>query len=227
MAQGERVVGLDGCKDRWLAVVLVDGLFHTAGVYESIAAALAAEPKASVVGIDVPIGLGNEAGRRADEEARRFVGGRASSVFSTFPRAVYEKPSHAEAAELARRLSGKAISQQSYALRAKIREAAAAAAKDRRLVEVHPEVSFRALAGVCLEHSKRTWNGAMERRRLLETHGIVLPSGIPGDAGDAPVDDVLDAAVVAWTARRVHEGTAKALPSGMAARRGQTGVIWY
>jgi predicted RNase H-like nuclease len=226
MAKRDRAMGLDGYKGWWLAVTLVRGRFHAAEVYDTITEALAADPEAAVVGVDVPIGFGDGQGRKADEEAKEFVGARANSVFPTFPEAVYETPSHFEAAELARRLSGKAISQQSYALRAKIREAASAAAVDSRLVEVHPEVSFRELAGACLGFSKRSWNGAMERRRLLEEAGIVLPHVLPGDAGRASVDDVLDAAVVAWTARRVAEGKAKVLPAHAPPRRGQTGLIW-
>lgn len=225
--KSDRVMGLDGYKDKWLAVTLVEGRFHTAAVYRSIAAALSARPEAAVVGIDVPIGFEDRCGRRADEEARAFVGTLASSVFPTFPEAVYETPSHAQAARIARELTGKAISQQSYALRAKIREAAAAASADARLVEVHPEVSFRALAGACLAFSKRSWNGVMARSRLLEGAGIVLPPFLADEAGKAPLDDILDAAVVAWTARRVVHGTAKVLPADAAARRGQVGLIWY
>lgn len=66
-----------------------DGLFHAAVVYESIAAALTAGPKASVVGIDVPIRFGSGRGRPADEGARSLVGGRANSVFPTCPEAIY------------------------------------------------------------------------------------------------------------------------------------------
>jgi predicted RNase H-like nuclease len=227
MAMRDRVMGLDGCRERWLGVTLVEGRFHAAALFESIADALAADPEASVVGVDVPIGWGDEHGRPADQEAKVFLGPRASSVFPTFPQAVYAARDHTEAARRARRLTGKAISQQSYALRAKIQEAAKAAAADSRLVEVHPEVSFRALLGAPLEFSKKTWNGVMERRHLLEKAGIVVPRRLPADVGTAPPDDVVDAAVVAWTARRVASGAAKVLPASAPPRRGQVSVIWY
>jgi predicted RNase H-like nuclease len=145
----------------------------------------------------------------------------------TLPEAVYTAASHGEAVNLARRLTGKGISRQSYALGPKIREAAAATTADSRLVEVHPEVSFAALAGAPLKWSKKTWNGVMERRRRLVGAGIVIPDALAAYAGSAPPDDVLDAAAAAWTARRVAQGTAKVLPAGAPVTRGQVGVIRY
>jgi predicted RNase H-like nuclease len=41
---------------------------------------------------------------------------------------------------------------------------------------------------------------------------VVLGDAL-GPADRVPVDDVLDAAVAAWTARRVALGTARSLPS--------------
>jgi predicted RNase H-like nuclease len=224
----DRVVGLDGFKKRWLGITLVNGRFHSGKVFDTVLDALADEPESSVVAIDIPIGLGAGNGRPADHEAKCFIGSRSSSVFFTLPEAVYAAATHAEAAELARQLTGKGISQQSYALRAKIQEATVAAASDTRLIEVHPEASFRALAGTSLTSPKKTWNGVMERRRLLATAGIVVAEPLPGDAGKAPADDVLDAAVAAWTARRVAQGIAGVLPADADRTRDRpTGVIWY
>jgi len=59
---------------------------------------------------------------------------------------------------------------------------------------------------------KKSWSGAEARRTLLHEAGLPL-TGPLGEAGTAAVDDVLDAAIAAWTARRVHDGTAKSLPS--------------
>jgi hypothetical protein len=72
---------------------------------------------------------------------------------------------------------------------------------------VHPEVSFAILAGRPLPESKRTWAGAIRRRRLLTEAGIVLDDDL-GPAGTAAaVDDFLDDAA-AWTARRVARNEA-------------------
>ena len=70
---------------------------------------------------------------------------------------------------------GKGISRQAYALRSKILEVEPHWLADERIIECHPEVSFRAMAEEPLGWSKKTWNGQMLRRRLLAEQGIVLP----------------------------------------------------
>ncbi|NDL56634.1 DUF429 domain-containing protein [Phytoactinopolyspora sp. XMNu-373] len=51
------------------------------------------------------------------------------------------------------------------------------------MIEVHPELCFATLAGHPLTHPKRSWAGAEERRRLLVSAGIHVPTDI-GVAGD-------------------------------------------
>jgi predicted RNase H-like nuclease len=84
---------------------------------------------------------------------------------------------------------------------------------DERIHEVHPELSFRTLAGgEPLPYAKKTWRGQNLRRALLaEAGGIVLPDAL-GEADRVPVDDVLDAAVAAWSAHRIARGTAGRVP---------------
>jgi predicted RNase H-like nuclease len=77
--------------------------------------------------------------------------------------------------------------------------------------EVHPEVSFAVLAGRPLAFAKRTWNGHRERLRLLGRAGIKIPERL--DAGLVPADDVLDAAVAAWTATRIARGEQVTFPA--------------
>jgi hypothetical protein len=68
----------------------------------------------------------------------------------------------------------------------------------------------------------------MERRRLLHGAGIDLPDRLAEDAGTAPPDDLLDAAVAAWTACRKARGAARVLPGNADLANGRvTGVIWY
>lgn len=93
------------------------------------------------------------------------------------------------------------------------------------MVEVHPEVSFAALAGRPLGHSKRSWNGQMERRRLLASAGIQLPDELT--AGQATADDVLDAAIAAWSAARKERGAAATLPDDPPVQDGRPVAIWY
>lgn len=76
--------------------------------------------------------------------------------------------------------------------------------------EVHPEVSFTLLAGGHLP-PKNSWNGATRRRQMLHDAGIVLPDDLQV-AGRAKVDDVLDAAAVAWSCRRLLYGDGRSWP---------------
>ncbi len=80
------------------------------------------------------------------------------------------------------------------------------------MVEAHPELSFRQMAGAPLTDSKKTWAGMSRRRELLAEQGIDLPADL-GEAGrQVAVDDILDAAAVAWTAARVAAGAAIPVP---------------
>ena len=172
----------------------------------------------------MPIGLPEAGERAADAEARAFVGARRSSVFMTPPAAVLAAETYAEANVLAAQRSEKGISQQAWGLRENIGRVAAVAETDPRLIEVHPEVSFAALAGGHMRAAKTTWNGQMDRRAALARAGIVLPDDL-GEAGVVPVADVLDAAAVAWSARRFAAGEARSFPA--AASPGDRQVIWY
>lgn len=137
-----------------------------------------------------------------------------------------EAASYQDALRVARNLGAAGISKQSFGLAPKILEVDEIVRVDDRVVEVHPEVSFRGMAGQPLKHSKKSWNGASQRRLLLAQHDIVLPDRL-GGAGVAPVDDVLDAAAAAWTADRISRGKAASLPSPPEPLDGRPTAIWY
>jgi predicted RNase H-like nuclease len=210
-----KVVGLDACRGRWLAVVLEDGTFVD-GRIGSAAALVAVWPDTVAIGVDIPIGLPDAPLREADRAARGFVGERRSSVFATFPQSVLETQTYDEAKALCVSRGWPKPSIQSYGMRHRILEIAALAEADERVIEVHPEVSFRELAGRELP-PKRSAPGAAERRMALAEAGIRLPEL------SYPEDDVLDAAVVAWTATRYARGKALPLPEG---NRSRIGPIW-
>jgi predicted RNase H-like nuclease len=163
-----------------------------------------------VTGIDMPLGLLAAGWRTADLLARRALGRRGSCVFAIPPRPVWEQPTHANANQSCRELTGRGMSIQAWGLRGKLLEAdefrRAAAAPP--LYEVHPELSFAALAGGApVADSKHTPSGRAIRRALLARAGIALPPRVPG----AAEDDLLDAAAVAWSAGRVAAGAAVTL----------------
>jgi predicted RNase H-like nuclease len=163
--------------------------------------------------IDMPIGLPDAGSRRADKLARAAVGPRRSSVFLTPVRAALESADHPTATAVNQKVTGAGVSAQAFALRRKLLEVDAWVRHARiKVVEVHPEVSFAALAGRPLPESKRTWTGVIGRRRLLADAGIVLEDDLGPAGSAAAVDDVLDAAIAAWTARRVARNEAQPLP---------------
>lgn len=212
------VAGVDACRGGWIAVVLEAGRFTDSISTPTFARLLDSVADARVVGVDIPIGLPNEGVRAADFAARAFVGPRRSSVFPTPPRAALLAASYAEARGVLPSLSA-----QSFALGKKILEVEACV--EERVIEVHPEVSFAALAGQPLRHSKRSWNGQMQRRRLLASAGIELPDELT--AGQAAADDVLDAAIAAWSAARRERGQAATLPADPPVQDGRPIAIWY
>jgi predicted RNase H-like nuclease len=212
----DRVLGVDACKAGWVGVVLQSGE-ALACFARSVAELLSlAEDggEVAVVAIDIPIGLADSGRRRADIEARRAAGVRRSSVFITPVRAAPQAADYATAAGINRQLTGDGISIQAFSRKAKIFEVEAWVRRtDRRVVEVHPEVSFARMGHEPLSDSKVTWAGAERRRLLLAKAGIKL-TGDLGEAGRvARVDDVLDAAAAAWSARRVVNGDAISLPN--------------
>jgi predicted RNase H-like nuclease/predicted enzyme related to lactoylglutathione lyase len=211
-----RVAGVDLARGAWAVVVLEGGRVVDAFRCESFAEALLVD--AQVVAVDIPIGIPKSAPRPADAAARKFVGPRAASVFTTPVRSVLEAPTYAAASEMAMQLTGKAISRQTYALRDRILEVDEYARSDERVIEVHPEVSFSELARRPLQ-SKHTTGGLAERRALLEEAGIAVPPTAPRIAEP----DLLDATVAAWTARRYARGEALPLPDG---HRERIGAIW-
>ena len=158
-----------------------------------------------VVGIDMPLGLLADGWRDADALARRALGRRGVTVFAIPPRPVWQQPTYADANRPCRELTGKGLSAQTWGLRGKLLEADAyRRTSPARLYEVHPELAFAALAGAPLQDSKHTTAGLARRRELLHRAGLALPPRVIG----APENDLLDAAAVAWSARRIASGHA-------------------
>jgi len=213
------VVGVDGCVGGWLAMAWDPErqTLHSA-IHRDLADVLAAYPEAAAIGIDIPIGLSETGTRQCDVDARKLLGHpRASSVFPAPVPAVLDAPTYTEASEWSRAVIGKGVSQQAFAIYAKIAEAnrLVTPAMQDRVFELHPEVSFCALAGHPMWAPKRSQAGYAERRALLEAAlGVTLWERRAAFAVARPAmpDDVLDATVAAWTAGRVARGEAERLP---------------
>jgi len=164
---------------------------------------------AVAIALDVPIGLPDDGVRACDVAARRSLarGGGASSVFAAPTRRVLSATGYAQARALQPSLSA-----QSFALVPRIREVDDALrrrgpAVHDRVVECHPEVVFRRLAGFPVIR-KKSAAGALQRIGVLTDALGSLPR--VGPVG-AAIDDALDALACAWTARRWARGEADVL----------------
>jgi predicted RNase H-like nuclease len=209
----EEVMGVDACPTGWAGVVLHGGRYHGAYAARDLGGLLDRAPGAAIVGIDIPLGLPAARWRQADLLAATRLGAHRSRVFPVPPRPVWEEEDYLAANHRCRLLTGSGLSRQTWGLVKKLREANQHRdAGDDRLYEVHPEVSFAAMAGgPPVAWRKKSWNGQSARRRLLRSQGIALPDTLD-DAGGVPPDDLLDAAAAAWTAHRIAQQAAEALP---------------
>ena len=208
------MTGVDACPGGWVAVTLRPSPTgnRTAELMVSVAVAATLDglSLAGVVGIDMPLGLVADGWRVADALARRALGRRGVTVFAIPPRPVWQQSTYAEANRACRELTGKGLSAQTWGLRRKLLEADAYRRQSAaRLYEVHPELAFAAMAGAPVAASKHTEAGLVIRRELLAQSGIALPPKVAG----APENDLLDAAAVAWSARRIATRQASTLTS--------------
>ena len=210
---GMAAVGVDACNKGWIAVALRPGRRVEAHFLPHIASLNTAIPDARAVAIDIPIGLPESNRRAADVAARALLRDRRNSVFFTPVRASLEAATHAEATAISQRLTASGISQQSYALRAKIFEVEQwLPAAPCGVWEVHPEVCFALLLGRPARGSKKTWAGMVERWEAITSSGIQLADVSGAATTQASVDDMLDAAGAAWTAQRLLDGAARSFP---------------
>jgi predicted RNase H-like nuclease/predicted nucleic acid-binding protein len=235
------VAGVDGVRGGW--VMAVTGVSAGSPVEFSVWPMLcdlwaaAGSRGLLVVAVDMPVGLPDAERRSADIEARRRLGARRSSLFWTPPLCVLDATEHAEANRLSWEHTGQGTSAQTFNLMPKVRELRAtldigdfAPNARPRAAEVHPESSFVRLAGEPMSVGKRTPAGGHERLAVLsdefpniaEAAVSTPPAGPPRPA----LDDLLDAAAAAWTARRLAAGRAECLGEGEEDETGYPMHIW-
>lgn len=236
-----RVAGVDGVSGGW--VMAVTDVAGGSPVEFSVWTTLgdlwteAGSRRLLVVAVDMPAGLPGAEKREADVEARRLLGARRSSLFWTPPLCVLDAAEHAEANRRSWEETGRGLSAQAFNLMPKIRELRETLAPDDfapsalpRAVEVHPESSFVRLAGEPMSESKRVHAG--HRQRLATLAGafpniaLAAVSAPPAGPPRPGLDDLLDAAAAAWTARRIVAGTAECLGAGRHDETGYPMHIW-
>jgi predicted RNase H-like nuclease len=233
-APRDALQGVDGCRGGWLVITAPAALPCAAAelrwqLLESLQPALAT-PGLVLTAVDMPVGLAGAGPRRCDQEARRLLGPRRSSVFPAPLRPCLAASTYAEACALSAAASGRRLSQQAYHLLPRIRQLDGLLQADRnlrqRVWEVHPELAFRQWnGGVPMAAAKKTAAGARERGRLVE-------AWLPGASGAIRAslrrslvadDDILDALACLWSAARLRSGEALTLggdpdPTGLPMR---------
>jgi predicted RNase H-like nuclease len=214
------VAGVDGRRGGWaVTLVRVDAEGEPTSVTwvevpgqdaYGFRRVLAIAGDAAAVGVDCPIGLPRDGWRPADLAAKRRLGPASARVFLAPPRPVLAAPTYAEAGTVARSvLAGRGVSAQTYGLRRivlAVDEVITSAATN--VVEVHPELSFMALAGRASGDPlppKKTDAGRAARLAAL---GSWAPSAVDRAP---PGDDGLDALAAAWSAWRFATGRAEIL----------------
>jgi predicted RNase H-like nuclease len=215
------VLGVDGWRGRWVGALLEGRSVRLLDLAD--VAAVLAVPAVEVVGIDMPIGLSDDGVRACDVEARRRLGRAGSSVFPTPVRAVLATDDYAEARALSRAATDppRAPSAQSFQLVRAIRslDDALGDPPADHVVEVHPELAFRALDPE-LGDAKVTARGMARRLAALRTV-MDVDAALLAAPPRVPAVDALDACAAAWSARRVADGTGECVGDGATDARGR------
>jgi predicted RNase H-like nuclease len=227
-----QIAGVDGCKAGWFVVVAsatkkssrqnarCGFTIENSFVACSFAEVLSKTSGCGLVCVDIPIGLSDGATpRQCDVAARKLLGWpRAGTIFPPpIRQCLAAKDPHA-ASDINLRHSGKKLNRQSFFIMNKIRQVDEAMTPQlqRRVREIHPEISFRALnGGKPVQQPKRKLAGRKGRVRLLspifpDVQELVAGACKPGEVA-AP--DILDALAAAWTAAQAIVGRARTLPS--------------
>jgi len=222
-------VGVDGCKAGWFAVALTEtdsfGVFQFPKIPDLYSYFCDGNTHVRIL-VDIPIGLINSKSnckrRFCDVEARSLLRPyRQSSVFPTPCReAIYAK-SYESACDINEEVTGKRLTKQTWGIVPKIREMndfliATDSAKEK-IIEIHPEICFWALAGKPMEHSKKENEGFNERKKLLQeictfTDEIVQNALSKYRRKDVARDDILDALVASVTAKLSFQRGLKSIP---------------
>lgn len=226
---GRVLVGVDGCRAGWIALILRPGETRPqVRTYGRFADLVGESGPSATIAVDMPIGLPDRIrgpGRGPEQAIRPYLGARQSSVFSIPARAAVEAETYREACELALMCSDppRKVSKQAFHLFGKIREIDRLLQDDTglrdRLIESHPEFAFCRLNNMVPMEKPKKIRGAVnpegiaERMELLASHGIdrdILSGGPPRGAA---MDDLIDASVNLLMAGRHAAGQTQPFPS--------------
>jgi predicted RNase H-like nuclease len=215
---GGLYVGVDGCKSGWLCFIVdLDNLETAFRILPQFADVIIDFKCANVVAVDIPIGLTERGVRGCDIEARRRLGKpRSNSVFPAPIRPILSASTYERACRISLRTDGKKISKQAFGILSKVREVDQVISPGLQnwVYEVHPELCFCALnGGKATQFGKLSVRGRGERTKLLSKPYPHIQTYLDQlDRKLAGADDLLDAAVAAWSAVRIGQKQAVRLP---------------
>jgi predicted RNase H-like nuclease len=224
--------GVDGCRDGWIAAfVQTSGKLVEPRVFSKFIDILHAPEKPSIIAVDIPIGLPDRGGRRAETVVRPLLGTLRGAIFPIpSRRAIFAQLSpfgdpnaryaaHQRACIVAAQTSSpsKRITIQAFGLFPKIRELDALLQSDGslkdRIFETHPELAFRQLNGnQPLNERKKSAAGLVHRGQLLTNCGFSASIAEGSPPKGARYDDLLDALACAFVARRLAAGISRPHP---------------
>lgn len=201
------VAGVDGAKGRWV-VALYDGSEVEWALADNVEAVLSQTEACAAVGVDMPLSLPERGYRESELAAKTFLGPARSSIFHTPVRAVLDTNCYEDACAVSRKITGKAISKQTWHLLLGVRAWQQAAFDPERIVEVHPECTFRTMAPDETFSSKKSGRGLGQRLAALASW--IEPRNLIDGLAQLPdgplLDDAVDAAAAAWSAWRFSRG---------------------
>lgn len=199
-------IGIDVCKGKWVAVALTENSFE-ANKFDSIEEICNRYENADSIIIDIPIGLPETINDlRPEAEARKYLKGKASSIFNVPCRQSVYIQDYKSANEKNKEILGKGISIQSFGICSKIREVDEFLNKSpkwkNKLLEGHPEICFSILNNVeAVLESKIKPEGQQKRLELLKRYYSKSDLVIQKYSKDTParkkLDDVIDALCLA------------------------------
>ncbi len=234
-------LGVGISAGRWAGVLLGDrrDVAIVADDIASLVVGAAAVERPRAIAIDIPIGPPVKGLRACDAAARAVLKDRGSLLLSTPSLAAlevarryqFEAAGFPEAQEVNLEQQGIGLSRQTYGLARMILDVhdwlAAGGSSGVDVVECHPEVCFAHMASprdpAPPKHGKTSWEGMRHRIQMLKGAGIDVQY-LRDDTGLIGAEDLVDAAVCAWTARRFWAGNAARYPAQPV--DGDTAAIW-
>ncbi len=213
------IIGIDGCKAGWFSVWQDYEERIQSSIFKSLVdlKKFFSHEDYLIIGIDMPVILGDEIPRKADQLARKMLAKKASSIFTAPTPHMLQQDSYENASLVSKRQFGKSISLQSWYLFPKIKDVQTIIDhKNIKIYEIHPELSFRAMnnEAVVLE-SKKSAQGFDIRKALLDQYfprfnfEILRNQYLKKEVVD---DDILDAIAVLWSAKRIQANKASFIP---------------